>query len=194
MFVNKTTLDLSKAKNWMDRIIGERITIDPMCCSKGEKAQIAKLNNAFGNVSKLQQGALFLHNGKLYDQDTVPKGIRTDLDVIIDEPKYKIVLTLKTTQTNSFGGGGSQSNSFDQVMDLINEAPKKSSKSKVWLGAYVSGEWWLEKRKGYRTHATTSTTCIDIIKKAAKGKKCIVFTDSDLPKKKTTFVSTFIKN
>jgi hypothetical protein len=194
MVVNKNTLDLTKAKNFIDRMVAERITIDPMCCSKGEKAQIAKLNSAFGNVSKLQQGALFLHNGKLYDQDAVPKGVRTDLDVIIDEPKYKIVLTLKTTQTNSFGGGGSQSNSFDQVIDLINEAPSKASKSNVWLGVYVSGEWWSEKRAGYRTYANNTTTCFDIIKKAAKGKQCVVFSDGDLPKKKTTFTSKFIKN
>lgn len=194
MFADKNTLDLTKAKSAMERIVAERITIDPMKQSRGETSQLNKLNNLFGNVSKLQQGSTFIHKGKLYTQETVPEGVRTDLDAILKDKDITVGFTLKTTRSNSYAGGGSQNNSFDQVLDIIKEAPKKSDKGNLWIAAYLSGSFWSEKRTTYKTFSIDGeTTCSDILKRYTKNRKCVIFGDEDLPKKKT-IIKSFIKD
>ena len=193
MFSGSYALDLSKAKNAVERILAERITIDPMRQSRGETSQLIKLNNVFDNVSKLQQGSNFIHKGKIYDQETVPEGVRTDLDALLKTKDITVGFTLKTTRSNSYAGGGSQDNSFFQAMEIINQAPKKSDKGNLWIAAYLSGSFWSEKRTTYKTFSIDGeTTCADILKRYTKNKKCVIFGDDDLPKKKTTFKS-FIK-
>lgn len=195
MFSGKDTIDLAKAKNWLELAAAERITIDPMCQSRGENKQLLKLSSVFKNVEKYKPGTLFLHKGKLYTEEKVPSGVRTDIDAVIEDPNYIVVLSLKTTQSNAYKGGGSQNNSFDQLVDLIDNAPLKAAKGKLWLGLYVSGGFWTESREKYKTYkAKYPTTCFNILKQYAKDKKCIVFTDSDLPSKRITFYQKFIKN
>src|SRR5579885_767288 len=91
MIVSKTSLDLSKAKNWMERSAAERITIDPMRQGRGENEQLSKLNTAFKNVVKYKPGTIFLYNGKVYDHSNVPNGVRTDLDAVIEEQNHIIL-------------------------------------------------------------------------------------------------------
>lgn len=195
MLINSEMIDLDKAKNWMELMAAERLTVNPMRQSWGENNQLLKLGSVFPNVVKYQTGSLFLHNGKVYSKSNVPAGVRTDIDAVIEDPNNIILLTLKTTRSNKYKGGGAQSNSFDQVMDLINEAPSRKDKRNLWLGVYLSGEFWFEIRKQYKTYSIDKPiTCFNLLKRLAKEKKCVVFSDDDLPKEKMTFNRRFLRN
>lgn len=193
MMTGAGLLDVSRAKNWLEACAAERITVDPMCQSSGENSQLLKLSNVFAHVERHRSNKVFLHDGKRLEVGEIDN-IRTDIDAEIQEAKATVLLTLKTTQTNSYRGGGSQNNSFDHVFDMIQQAPNKRRKGDVWLGVYVSGGFWFEPRNEYRTYAAIyPTTLFDILETSARHKKCIVFTDEDLPRRKTTFHKWFIE-
>lgn len=193
MITGPGMLDINRANNWIEALAAERITIEPMHQAIGENKQLTYLHSAFKNVKKHRSNQVFLHQGKRIKIGEV-SNIRTDIDAEIEERKADILLSLKCTQSNAWKGGGSQNHAFDQLIDLIQQAPSKSSNGKVWLGLYVSGGFWSEPRNEYRNYqGKFPITCFDLLKTYAKNKKCIVFTDKDLPTTQTTFYSHFIK-
>ena len=195
MLTGAGLLDISKAKNWIEACAAERITVDPMNQSSGENKQLLKLSNVFQGVERHRSNKVFLWGGKRLTAEEITSGVRTDVDAEIQEDKANVLLSLKTTQTNSYRGGGSQNNSFDHLFDIIQQAPHKSRKGDVWLGVYVSGGFWFESREEYRTYqAKYPCTLFEILQAQAKSRKCVVFTDEDLPRQKTTFYKWFIKD
>src|SRR5271157_5775956 len=131
MLTGAGLLDISKARNWLEACAAQCITVQPMNQSSGENRQLLKLSNVFSGVERHRSNKVFLHAGKRIEAEEVAN-IRTDVDAEIVEEKARVLLTLKTTQTNSYRGGGSQNNSFDHIWDIIQQAPNKNRRGDVW--------------------------------------------------------------
>lgn len=187
-------IDLSMAKNPMEFAFAERITKDPRKQGRDEINQSIKLNESYNFFEKLRRHSLFLVNGKVYD-NIKETGINkpVDIDFKIEECGWTILGEMKA----QYGNGGSQEDRFDKVTQLIGNAPLVSSKNKICLCIFVSGDFWNSKRSSYfnyERHFTGNFNLIDCIRKEAEGKIAVIITDEDLPKKKTSFYNKHIRN
>jgi hypothetical protein len=195
--IKNNKVDLTKAKDIFDLALGTLISKNPKKQGLGQKQQGKMLARAFGKEAGnvLIPGTVALIKGKRVLKENARSGIMTDIDFEwkekIGKKDYHYLLSSKWTNDN----GGSQNDQFNEMVALINEAPKKKTAGNTYLALQLDGSFWTDKRMSYlnwEKQYKFPCTLTDLLKKMSKGKKVIIFSSSELPKKKTTFYKQFL--
>lgn len=191
---NDNLFNIKRASNWIEAGVALFITKDPRRQRKDENEQLVNLLRIFPNIARPEQKT-YLNNGLfLTDASNISEGSPPDLDAILveKENEWKIGFTLKGGQKED---GGAQNHQFDDVIKTIEQAPNSNSNTKNILIVYVSGLFWTKNRRTYKIWKPSKPpfNLIDCLKQKAQGKKCIIWSDDDLPKQPVSFYDTYIK-
>lgn len=188
-------LDLDKANSWIEVAAAERITKDPRRQSFDENSQLLKLGGIFIGIQKLIPSTAFLFGGEVFrDKSKIKIEDAPDLDAEHVDSGWSILWTLKGGQNC---GGGVQNKQFNDVIKCVKNAPSIYSEDKVVLAIYVNGEFWTAKHKkylGWGKYFGEKFSLLDIIRGETFNKKCVVFTDANLPPQQSSFYDLYIKN
>jgi hypothetical protein len=94
-------------------------------------------------------------------------------------------------------GGGGQNKQFKDLVNLIDQSPRRGFAGKELACIYISGDFWTRIRDttylGYEKLISGKFNLIDLLRKLASDKKCIILSDNDLPETKSSFYKTFIE-
>lgn len=180
-------LDLTKAKTPAHAALFYYLTKDPTKQNRGEKKQSLSLNDSFKEVVKLTAGSTTIINGKKATSSEVVGGIQDDLDWEIYSER--VLISGKDVD----GKGGSQDDQFDEMVRLIERTGLTSDLNSWTLGIFLTGSLWDLPRKEYRNFNTKYkfSSLRSLLGQIAKGKKVVIFTESELPTSQTTFHKHF---
>lgn len=181
-------LDLNKAKTPAEAALFLRLTKAPTKQGRGEKRQKQLLQKAFPGLEKLEPGSTTMLNGKKILASDLADGVQDDLDFSIDQER--VLITGKDVDER----GGGQDDQFDEMVRLIERAGMKYDNDSWVLGIYLNGSLWDSTRKEYRNFQTKykfPTSLRNLLSQMARGKKVVIFSDNELPKKATTFRTHF---
>jgi hypothetical protein len=174
LFVNdKKCLDLDRSKNNGEYALALRITKDPRRQSIDERLSNGYLKSIYPDID-------------------VSKSTNTHYDAMLKDHGWTIDWCEKGGQNCD---GTMQTFQCTNVMNFIREAPDKTSTDKHILAIYVNGDFWTRtnrrKYQGFVMPNGKQFSIIDILKILAHNKKCIIFSDNDLPKPE--FYKTYIQ-